>query len=321
MIQVEQHGPVTAIRMARAFLGRPLAWTNAYWVDGLLVDTGPYCTARELARVLRDNEITQIVVTHAHEDMIGGLAALRAQYPAAKVYASSYALDTLRHPERLDLQWYRRLAWGAPRRIEDVIPLDAVDHYISTADFSFRVVETPGHAREHISLFEPNLRWVFCGDAYMPGQVHTWPRDADLFGVMSSLRTLAGLRPERLFPAHGPVRRTPLPDLHDKIGTFTRLARDVAKLHAAGMSTEEIVARLFRGEPRSPLWTGGHLSVANLVDAVCSYNALLFPERDELSGKKSPALPRTASSGFTEDSADSTDSSANRPADRGDVIR
>ena len=39
MIHVEQHGPVLAIRMARGFLGRPLAWTTAYWVDGLLIDT------------------------------------------------------------------------------------------------------------------------------------------------------------------------------------------------------------------------------------------------------------------------------------------
>lgn len=36
MIHVEQHGPVTAIRMARSLLGRPVYWTAAYWVDGLL---------------------------------------------------------------------------------------------------------------------------------------------------------------------------------------------------------------------------------------------------------------------------------------------
>jgi hypothetical protein len=52
MIQVEQHGSVTVIRMARAVLGRPLYWTAAYWLDGLLIDAGPRCTADELVRVL-----------------------------------------------------------------------------------------------------------------------------------------------------------------------------------------------------------------------------------------------------------------------------
>ena len=54
MITVEQHGSVTVIRMARAFFGRPLYWTAAYLVDGLLIDTGPLCTASELVRVLDD---------------------------------------------------------------------------------------------------------------------------------------------------------------------------------------------------------------------------------------------------------------------------
>ncbi len=40
MIDVEQHGSITAIRMARAVLGRPLYWTAAYWIDGLLIEYG-----------------------------------------------------------------------------------------------------------------------------------------------------------------------------------------------------------------------------------------------------------------------------------------
>ncbi len=88
MIQTEQHGSVTAIRMARAWLGRPLYWTAAYWVDGLLIDTGPRCTAAQLARVLEQVRVEQIVVTHGHEDHIGGLALLRQRYPSVPIYAS-----------------------------------------------------------------------------------------------------------------------------------------------------------------------------------------------------------------------------------------
>ena len=75
MIQVEQHGPITSIRMARSFLGKPLYWTTAYWVDGLLIDTGPRCAAPELVRILQQVQVDQIVVTHGHEDTFGGLSA------------------------------------------------------------------------------------------------------------------------------------------------------------------------------------------------------------------------------------------------------
>jgi glyoxylase-like metal-dependent hydrolase (beta-lactamase superfamily II) len=310
MIQVEQHSPVVAIRMARSFLAKPIAWSTAYWIDGLLIDTGPACAARDLLRVLDPVPVTQIALTHAHEDTMGGLAALQATYPHARIYASAYALETLRRPERLRLQWYRRLAWGLPQGVRGVISLDEVDNTLTTQDYGFRVVETPGHTSDHISYYEPHQRWVFCGDAYTVGRVRTWPRDADLFGVVSSLRTLADLRPERLFPSSASVRRTPLPDLHAQIGAFIRLARDVAKLEAAGMSSEEMALRLFRGEPRSPRWTEGHLTVANLIEALRSYNALVEPYTEApdwanppLSG---PPLSRTQS---PEDSASSSDSS------------
>ncbi|MGL4649296.1 MAG: hypothetical protein ACRC1H_07795, partial [Caldilineaceae bacterium] len=64
MIQIEQHGPVIAIRMARRFLGKPLYWSTAYWMDGLLIDSGPPSTARELLRVLEQVQVKQIAITH-----------------------------------------------------------------------------------------------------------------------------------------------------------------------------------------------------------------------------------------------------------------
>ena len=70
MIDVEQHGAVTAIRMARALLGRPLDWSAAYFLDGLLIDTGPACTAHELVRVLDKVNVRQIALTHSHDCLL-----------------------------------------------------------------------------------------------------------------------------------------------------------------------------------------------------------------------------------------------------------
>ncbi len=314
MIHVEQHGPVIAIRMARSFLGRPLYWTAAYWVDGLLVDAGPRCTAHQLVRVLDQVHVDRIVVTHSHEDHIGGLDALHARYPEARIYASAQAAPIVQEPARLGMQMYRRVVWGVPKPFAQVHLLDELDNVVRTPVYSFHVIETPGHSRDHISLFEPNQRWLFCGDAFIGGRDHSWSRDADLFGVLSSLRTLASLRPERLFPGSGTVRRTPLPELHDKIGSLTRLSREVARLEASGMSADEIVIVLFKGESSFRFWTGGHFSAANLVEACRSYNALMAPESTATTGAPSPRAPRPLAS-------DSPDSSANESADRGDMVR
>jgi glyoxylase-like metal-dependent hydrolase (beta-lactamase superfamily II) len=253
MIHVEKHGPVVGIRMARAFLGRPIYWTTAYWVDGLLVDTGPRCTATELVKLLDSVHVDQVVVTHSHEDHTGGLAALIEHYPDVDVYASTPALPILERPSRLHMQLYRRLVWGTPEPVRGVMSLDAVENCIETPSYRFRVIETPGHTRDHISLFEPDHRWLFSGDAYIGGREQAWTPESDMFGIISSLRTLASLRPERLFPS---------------------LAHQVAEMEEMGLTVPDMVSRLFQEEPRLHFWTRGHFSAAHLIEACREYNAI-----------------------------------------------
>ena len=317
MIHVEQHGPVLAIRMARGFLGRPLAWTTAYWVDGLLIDTGPRCAAPELLTVLSKLDVKQIVVTHSHEDNIGGLEDVHTRFPTAPVMASYHALPVLEEPTRLRLQFYRRLVWGVPKAIKQVRPLDDLDNQIRTPNHVFRVIETPGHSRDHIVLFEPTQRWLFSGDAFIGGSERTWPRESDLFGVLGSLQMLASLRPERLFPSSGEVRRNPRPEIAEKVTGLLRLAKEVARLDGSGMNTEEMVTCLFRGESSLRLWTGGHFSAANLVEACRSYNALMAAT--DAGPAAAPTLP--AQRAETSDSSDSSDPSTSQSADRGDMVR
>ena len=296
MIQTEQHGPVTAIRMARAWLGKPLYWTAAYWVDGLLIDTGPRCTAQQLARVLEQVRVEQIVVTHGHEDHAGGLAMLRQRYPDVPVYASLRTLPFLERPARLQMQPYRRLIWGVPQAIDvendHVRALDDLPTgQLETPDFHFRIIQTPGHTVDHISLFEPTRRWLFCGDAFIGGRETSWSTESNLFGVISSLRLMADLRPERLFPGSGTVRRVAGPDIHGKIDYLTRLCREVAKLEGAGLSVAQIASQVVEENPRLKRWTLGHFSAVNLVQACQDYNAI-FASVD------SPTHP---SAGSTED--------------------
>lgn len=309
MIHVEQHGPVIAIRMARGLLGKPLYWTTAYWLDGLLIDTGPAHTAHELLRVLQQLHVDQIVVTHAHEDHIGGLAALQARYPQASVYASRRAIPLIEDPLRLQMQLYRRVVWGLPKPVQGVQMLEQIDDTIHTPQYTLRVIETPGHSSDHVSYFEPHLRWVFSGDAFIGGYDRTWTPESDLFGVLGSLETLASLRPERLFPGSGRVRRTPIPEIHDKISYLTRLAQEVAKLEATGLSPAAISERLFRKEPSFAFWTQHHYTTRNLIEACRVYHQLIAPLRDESgsaqdpgNSQSGPAKPSATKSSDFEDS-------------------
>lgn len=311
MIQVEQFGPVIAIRMARRFLGKPLYWTAAYWVDGLLIDTGPAATARELVHVLDQVHVEQVVISHGHEDHIGGLAALRRRHPKVPIYASLRTLELIEEPERLNMQLYRRLVWGVPAPVDNVIPLEEVQDVVRTPRYTLRAVETPGHSRDHVSYFEPHQRWAFTGDAFIGGCDRTWAREYDLFGIIGSLQTLVSLQPERLFPGSGNVRRSPVIDLLAKVNYLTETAREVARLEAGGLRPEAIAAQLFEPDTNMSFWTQRHFTALNLVDACRTYNALFAP-------LSATALPTTP---LVSDSSDPTQSPPRRSADFGDLIR
>ncbi len=336
MIQVEQYGPVIAIRMARRFMGKPLHWSTAYWLDGLLVDTGPAATAAELVRVLEQVPVSQIALTHAHEDHMGGLGALRKRYPDVPVYAAERAQPILADPTQLQMQLYRRLVWGSPASVEPIIPLNEVADVVRTPRFTLRAVETPGHSRDHVCYFEPQQRWAFSGDAFIAGRDRSWAAEYDLLGVIGSLQTLAGLDIERLFPGSGNVRRSPTNDILDKVAYLLQLTRDVDRLEAAGMRADAIATQFFgKDDDNLAFWTQRQFTALHLVEACRSYNAIL--RADRAPGRVSPFVdfdaddvteaPDASSAGSSAGSASgssggpSAGSSADSSTDMGDAMR
>lgn len=91
---------------------------------------------------------------------------------------------------------------------------------VNTDEGRLVVLRTPGHAPDHVSLHWPDASAIFCGDLMMGGTdtaVVAAP-EGDLGDYLASLSTLRALRPEVIYPAHGP----PFTDPDDAIGRYVR---------------------------------------------------------------------------------------------------
>ena len=260
MIQPVSYGDIRFFRMARTLWGRAIYWTGVYLVDGLLVDSGPPNLARHVRRLVSELGVRQCVTTHYHEDHSGnhGLLIELRITPLAHELGLARLAQPDSHP-----QLYRRVAWGIRRPS----PVARVDDWLETPRFRFRVIHTPGHAADHIVLYEPNRRWLFSGDLYLAPRLRYLRADEDVYAMLDSLRRVIALEPELLFCQHRGRVEQGAAMLSRKLDFLLELGERIHDLRRRGLDEVEIARALPGNDLLWRVWTGGDFSKRNFVRA------------------------------------------------------
>ena len=266
-IHFKPNGFVNSIRMTSQFLGFPLYKVNAFFVDGLLIDTG-FTLGRERFLKLLDTLRPDLVVnTHHYEDHTGNNFWIRKKYgllPLAHPKTFFYLQD----PSQW-VPWYRRLVWGCPHPSE----MGGLDSKIETQRLHFLVIPTPGHSDDHICLYEPNERWLFSGDLFISERVKYMRKDEDVYSLLDSLKRVVALKPKKMFCSFSGTIENPEVAIHQKIDYLENLKNEVEKGVQRGLSPREIQRRLLGRGDQFSLISSGHVSKQNLI------NAFLKPKR------------------------------------------
>ena len=264
MIKATCYEPVIRFDLARAIAGKGRYWTAAHYVDGLLIDTGGAHTAPELVAALIDMPLFCIVNTHSHEDHIGANHAFLTQRETLEIRAHPKAAPILTDPRGTQpLQPYRRIMWGWPgpskcRPIQD-------GEVIETEHYRFQVIHTPGHSPDHLCLYEPVQGWLFTGDLYVGGKDRALRKNYDIWQIIASLKKIAVLPINTLFPASAHVREKPREDIQDKIIYLESIGEQTLTLHQKGWDEKAIARKLFGGPMPIEWFTLGHFSRRYLV--------------------------------------------------------
>ena len=210
----------------------------------VVIDPGPdddgHATA--VVRACGGRGVELVLLTHTHVDHAEGARAFagRAGAPLAALAPG----------------------WASP----DAPDLAAGDP-VAAAGLKLRPLPTPGHAADHCCFELAAERAVFTGD-HVLGRGTTvveWP-GGDMGDYLASLELLAELRPERLYPGHGPM----VPDAVARVEGYLahrldREAQVLAALAAGDRTPAEVVARVYSAvdpalHPAAELSVRAHLA-------------------------------------------------------------
>jgi glyoxylase-like metal-dependent hydrolase (beta-lactamase superfamily II) len=210
----------------------------------VVIDPGPADDGHALAvvRACGGREVELVLLTHTHVDHAEGARAF-----AERVGAPLAAIAP---------------GWATPGAPD----LTAGDP-VAAAGLELGPLPTPGHAADHCCFQLAAERAVFTGD-HVLGRGTTvveWP-GGDMVDYLASLELLLGLRPERLYPGHGPLVADAVARVEGYLAhRREREAQVLAALAVGDRTPAEIVARVYAGvdpslHPAAELSVRAHLA-------------------------------------------------------------
>jgi glyoxylase-like metal-dependent hydrolase (beta-lactamase superfamily II) len=221
---------------------------RAAFIDTGTADAVPQLLAALAAHGLTPAAVDWVILTHVHLDHAAGAGALLTHLPNARVVVHPRGARHMIDPTRLlagasavyGAEEVRR-SYGRVLPIPATRLVEAADgHVVELAGRSLLCLDTPGHARHHLSVWDERSRAFFSGDTFgvcyrelagADGALlvpTTTPVQFEPDALHASIERMLGFQPERMFLTHyGPVGEVPrlAAELHEQIDAMVAIAR------------------------------------------------------------------------------------------------
>lgn len=241
MLKMIEHDDVIEFKVARTIFKMPLYYSHFFYIDGLLIDTGFHHVRSEVVEAVKRLPIKNIVITHRHEDHTGNCQLLQRELQVP-VYAHPETIKVVENPPTLEI--YRKLMWGSPTSAI-LLP---VKKYYKTGHFTIEAIHTPGHCLDHTCYFEPENRYLFCGDLYLGEGLTGFMVGENIADHLNSLKKIITLEPTVLFCGLKGRLENGVERLQRKYDAWWKICLRVKDLYEANTSREKIIKEVFGGE-------------------------------------------------------------------------
>ncbi|CAH1396949.1 unnamed protein product [Nezara viridula] len=220
-----------------------LQGTNTYIIGTgkkrILLDTGEKGKKdyiKKLKEFLHQESVSieQVIITHWHGDHIGGLedvtsiigdGSIAWKFPRSDIKNESYDGITIHN-------------------LQD-------QQELSVEGASLRIIYTPGHTADHVVVYMKEENALFSGDCILGEGTAVFE---DLYDYMKSLSIILNLKPDIIYPGHGPVLETPVEKIQYYINHRNlreSQIKDVLTRKEEPLSEMDIVRIIYKDTPES----------------------------------------------------------------------
>jgi glyoxylase-like metal-dependent hydrolase (beta-lactamase superfamily II) len=180
----------------------PRSAINCYLTEDVLIDAGIKSSGKKILNALKENEVRKHVITHAHADHQGSskevCIQLNIPYMCHELEvnraSTGYVIEEYPNQNGLVPRFQQKYWAGMGHEVDKTLKEGDVIG-------GFTVIETPGHASGHISLFREKDGVLIVGD---------------VMTNMNLVSTLVGLNePPNIFTKDTDINRDSIKKLYD----------------------------------------------------------------------------------------------------------
>lgn len=207
-----------------------------------------------------DIRLSHIVVTHWHADHTGGVSDL---------------LRTMNNNDECKIM--------KMRSDRDTIEWSYVNDgsEVKTEGATIKLLHSPGHTDDHMAVYLHEENALFSGDCVLGEGTAVFE---NLKQLLDSLKLFIGLKPDIIYPGHGPVVEKPIDKLQQYInhrlereGQIVAVLREVG---SNGATIEQIVKKMYTETPERLLRAAGANVFHHLDKLIQEQQVVAFDQPD-----------------------------------------